>query len=515
LYPEKMNAMFKQGWAPQLDEDYVYEVNFVGDIPVKAYFHIVPKQHWKYWSLFPAFVALMLCWVTKEPISALIGGIICGAFILGQYDITDTILIPKLMTESSANIIVLYLWLLAALLGIWSKTGAARAFADHVSLNWVRGPKSAKVITWMLGMFFFQGGTMSAVLAGTTAKPISDRENVSHEELSFIVDSTSSPVASQIGFNAWPGYVQSFLYITGVSFLATEADRIGFFFKSVPFCLYAILIVLASLLFSLEKLPFMGKMMKAASERSRNTHALDEPFSEPLSAREITEVTVPEGYKPSVSEFIFPLLVLIGISIGTFFIMGVPKIRWAFSASIVFASIIALLKGMRIKELMDGITTGIKGISVGVLILLLAIVIGSITEDAGGPIYLIEQVGGQLPYWLLPVSLFVLAGFISFCTGTSWGTYAVALPIAMPLAWDIATINSLGNPQFFMLVCFAAVMDGGIFGDQCSPISDTTVLTSICTGTDLMDHVKTQMPISAVVAVLAMIGWTIMVMGFA
>jgi len=115
------------------------------------------------------------------------------------------------------------------------------------------------------------------------------------------------------------------------------------------------------------------------------------------------------------------------------------------------------------------------------------------------------MLGETLPFWLLPVMLQLLTMIIAFSTGTSWGTYAVAFPLAMPLAWAVANSAGLSHPEFFMTVCFAAVMDGSVYGDQCSPISDTTVLSSMCTGCDLMDHVKTQLPQASVAAFLAAI----------
>ena len=129
--------------------------------------------------------------------------------------------------------------------------------------------------------------------------------------------------------------------------------------------------------------------------------------------------------------------------------------------------------------------------------------------------YLVELLKESVPYWTLPVLLQVLTMIASFSTGTSWGTYALAFPLAMPLAWAIATSQGLANPEFYMLICFAAVMNGSIFGDQCSPISDTTVLSAMCTGCDLIDHVKTQLPQASLAALLAGIGWTLMVLLYA
>lgn len=472
------------------------------------YYQLIAQQHWGIWSLLPAFVAVLLCWLTREPATALFAGILSGSFLLTRYDFFDDVLIAELATVSAASIIVLYLWLLGGLMGVWSKTGAAQAFATLMTEKVVRGPRTAKLVAWMLGVIFFQGGTVSTVLVGSTVKPIADKENVSHEELSYIVDSTASPIASQLAFNAWPGYVQAFIFVAGCSFLATEADRLLFFYTSVPFCFYALFAVLGTFLLSIERPLFLGPQMKAAMERSRSTGELDAPDAQVLASKELQSSHVPDNYTPNVFEFFIPLGLLIGIAIGTFVVYGSPKIHWAFGAALLSVSLIALARGMRLRDLLAGYEDGFKGVVMGSIILLLAITIGSISKTTGGGVYLVELLGDAIPYYLLPVLLQVLTMVIAFSTGSSWGTYAVAFPLAMPLAWAIATGNDMTHEWLFMTLCFAAVMDGSVYGDQCSPISDTTVLSSVCTGCDLMDHVKTQIPQATFAAVLAAICWT-------
>ena len=242
--------------------------------------------------------------------------------------------------------------------------------------------------------------------------------------------------------------------------------------------------------------------------RARTTGALDAEGAQPLSAKELRGANVPEGYRPHVLEFFLPLGLLIGIAIGTFLVFGSPNVHWAFAAALLLAAGMALAKGMQLKDLLVGFHNGIKGVVLGSVILLLAITIGGISQQTGGGIFLVEQLGASIPYFLLPVLLQLLTMAIAFSTGTSWGTYAVAFPLAMPLAWAVATSQGLSHPELFMTLCFAAVMDGSVYGDQCSPISDTTVLSSVCTGCDLMDHVRTQIPQASVAAALAALCWT-------
>ena len=494
--------------APPVTEEFVSAVETRDGRTETVYYQRQARSHWGWWSLLPALVAVLLCWLTREPVTSLAAGIVSGALLLGRYDLTGDVLIPSLATTNAAGILVLYLWLLGGLMGIWSRTGAAQAFAELMTERFVRGPRTAKLVAWMLGIVFFQGGTVSTVVVGTTVKPIADKERVSHEELAYIVDSTASPIASQLAFNAWPGYVQAFIFVSGVGFLASETDRIAFFFRSVPFCFYAIFAVLGTLLLSVEKPVFLGPRLAAAMTRARTTGQLDAPGADPLSARELQASHVPAGYTPHVIEFFLPLGTLIAIAVGTFLAYGSPNVHWAFGAALLLAAGMALAKGMALKDLLSGFHDGIKGVVLGSVILLLAITIGGISTETGGGVFLVEQLGGSVPYFLLPVLLQLLTMVIAFSTGTSWGTYAVAFPLAMPLAWAVAGAQGLSHPELFMTLCFAAVMDGSVYGDQCSPISDTTVLSSVCTGCDLMDHVKTQIPQASVAAVLAAVCWT-------
>ena len=494
--------------TPAVREEFVSAVEVRDGQERAAYYQMAAKFHFGYLSLLPALVAVMLCWLTREPVTALLGGIASGALILGKYDLTGEVLIPSVATTGSASVLVLYLWLLGGLMGVWSRTGAAQAFAEFVTVRFVRGPRSAKMVAWMLGVVFFQGGTVSTVLVGTTVRPIADKERVSHEELAYIVDSTASPIASQLAFNAWPGYVQAFIFVSGVSFLATESDRIAFFFQSVPFCFYAIFAVLGTFLLSVEKPLFLGRQLGEAMARARSTGALDAPDAAPLSAKELQGSDVPAGYSPNVWEFFLPLGLLIFTAVGTFLAFGSPNVHWAFGGALLLAAGMALAKGMALKDLMSGFHEGIKGVLIGSVILLLAITIGGISRETGGGIFLVEQLGNAIPYFMLPVLLQLMTMVIAFSTGTSWGTYAVAFPLAMPLAWAVATGQGLSHPELFMTLCFAAVMDGSVYGDQCSPISDTTVLSSVCTGCDLMDHVKTQIPQASIAAGLAAVCWT-------
>jgi len=460
------------------------------------------------WALFPAFVTLLLCWIVREPVMSLLFGVLSGSMILQHYNVIEQVLLPTLMSKSAATIILLYFILLGGLLGMWSITGADQAFAKWMTKHFVKGPRSAKLVSWFLGVLFFQGGTVSVVLVGTMVKPLSDKHKVSHEELAYVVDSTASPIASQLAFNAWPAYIQGFIYVAGVTWLATEADRIAFFFKSVPFCFYAIFAVFGTFMLAIGKPLFIGKQMKAAIKRSREKGLLDRPGIQKTTSGKVSLQTIPKGYKSTLYDFAIPLFLLIFTAIYTFVISGSPDILLAFSLALSCVVLMGIGKGLSLKDTIKGLTMGMQTMVLGLMVLLLAICIGKMTVTLGAGTYMVNLLGDSLPYWCLPVCLQILTIIIAFSTGTSWGTYAITFPIAMPLAWAISQSAGLDNPMLFMTLCFAAVMDGSVYGDQCSPISDTTVLSSMCTGCDLMDHVKTQIPQASVAALAAAFCWT-------
>jgi Na+/H+ antiporter NhaC len=513
--PLQQSSLDQVRGKPELRQQWVYEDVEVDGAQQRSYSSLSATFHFGPWSLLPALVAVALCLMTKEPLSALLGGIVAGGFMLGKFDITDDILLPNLATESAAGVLMLYLWLLGGLMGIWSRTGAAQAFAEFMTVHFVRGPRSAKMVAWSLGVVFFQGGSVSTVLVGTTVRPLADKNNISHEELAYIVDSTASPIASVIAFNAWPAYIQALIFVPGVAFLSTEAERLSFFFSSIPFSFYGIFAVIGTLLLSLDFMKFSGPGLRKAQKRARESGKLDAPGAAPLSAKELQASNIPEGYTPNVLEFLIPIAVLIGIAVGTFISGGVPRVNWAFGAALMVSIIIALFKGMSLGNVIEGFGDGLKGVVLASVILMFAITVGAVSKEAGAGLYLVELLGQSIPFWILPVTLQLLTMVTAFSTGTSWGTYAIAFPLALPLAWVIAQNSGIENPELFMAVCFAAVLNGSVYGDQCSPISDTTILSAMTTGCDLMDHVKTQIVPATYAAALAGAMWTGTVLVFA
>lgn len=195
---------------------------------------------------------------------------------------------------------------------------------------------------------------------------------------------------------------------------------------------------------------------------------------------------------------------------GTGFTSLGPQVRWAFAIALALASMIALCRGLSVQNLVEGIGDGLKSVTVVSVILVLAVVLGGLTKELGGGLYVSGVIGQNLPHLIMPAILFVLTGAIAFATGTSFGTYAIAFPLTMPLSLSIAAGMTPEAGQWFVMICFAAVLNGSVWGDQCSPISDTTILSSLVSGCDLMQHVRTQLVPASVAGALAMVAWTVM-----
>ena len=473
-------------------------------------------QHFGFASVLPALVTLLIVFVTREVISALFVGIVVGGAVTGGWNVIDAFMIPAIGSSSFAVILLVYLWALGGLIGLWTRTGGARYFAEAVGRRIVRGPRSAKFFAWLVGIIFHQGGTISTILAGTTVRPITDRQRVSHEEVSYIIDSTASPVATIIPLNAWPLYVAGLVAGT-IPLFATEGEATQFFFRSIFFNYYAVFAVLMTLLFSWDLLPWVGRKMDAARERARTTGELDAPGADPLAASELTVEKVPANYPTGMADFVVPLGVLIGVALtgvvpallawtrtgDAAALSGIDvPIAEAFGLSVLSAFVVALIKGLRLKEAVAGFVDGCKGVTIGALILALAVTLGQVSRDAGTAAYLVETTADAIAPAFLPAMLLALCMAVAFSIGSSWGTYAVVFPIAMPLAWALVP-----DPTYIAL-CFGATLGGAVFGDQCSPISDTTILSALATGSDLMDHVTTQLPLALIAASAAAVLYT-------
>jgi Na+/H+ antiporter NhaC len=459
-------------------------------------------RHLGIWSLLPAVTTLVLVFVTREVITSLFAGIAVAGVVSGQPNIIQEFLLPAIGSEQYALILLVYLWALGGMIGLWTRTGGAVAFAEWAAAGIVRGPRSALFFAWLMGMVFHQGGTISTILAGTTVRSVTDRMRISHEELTYVVDSTASPAATVIPFNAWPLYVAGLVVGTVPIFATTEA-AVTFFFRSLPYNFYGMFAVTFTLLFALGLLPWVGRKMRRAIRRARETGQLDAPGATSLASAELTALRVPAGYPTGVADFLLPMGTLLGVAIIPYLgarLLGQPGqvyIAEAFGLAVLVAITLAVAKGLSLRAAIEGFMDGCKGVTIGAVILGLAVTLGYVSRALGTADFIVESTAGIIQPLLLPAILMAICMVVAFSIGSSWGTYAVVFPLAMPLAWAIVPDAT------YLAICFGAVLGGAVFGDQCSPISDTTILSSIACGADLMDHVTTQLPLATGAALLA------------
>jgi Na+/H+ antiporter NhaC len=469
----------------------------VGEVPTEG-------GHLGIWSVLPALTTLVLVFITREVVSSLFAGIVVAGVVSGQLNIVSDFLIPAIGSEQYALILLVYLWALGGLIGLWTRTGGAVAFAEWAGARIVRGPRSARFFAWLMGVVFHQGGTISTVLAGTTVRPVTDRQRVSHEELTYVVDSTASPAATIIPFNAWPLYVAG-LVVGTIPLFETTQDAVTFFFRSIPFNFYGIFAVGSTLLFALGVLPWVGGKMQRAIDRARSTGELNAPGAKPLAADELTRLRVPAGYPAGLADFLLPMGTLLGVAIIPYIVArlqgqaGQVYIAEAFGTAVLVAFIVAIAKGLSLRGAMEGFIDGCKGVTIGAVVLGLAVTLGYVSRSLGTAAYIVEATSAIIQPVFLPAILMGICMAVAFSIGSSWGTYAVVFPLAMPLAWAVYP-----DPTYISL-CFGAVLGGAVFGDQCSPISDTTILSSLACGADLMDHVTTQLPLAVAAASLGAI----------
>lgn len=466
---------------------------------------LADQGHYGALSLLPAVATLAICFITRNVIFALFMGVVLGGLVSGSYNIVREFLIPSIGTTRFAEILLVYLWALGGLLGMWNKNGGAWYFAKYVSQNYVKSRRSAMFFTWLMGVIFHQGGTISTVLAGTTVRPVADREKVSHEELAYIVDSTASPVATVIPFNAWPVYIAGLITIPSMSMVIADKDAaVGLFLSAIPFNFYGILAVLFTFLFAFDKLPFVGKGMRKAQQRIRDTGELDAPNAKPMISRELVTMNIPEGYEPSLLDFFVPILTLLGMAIVPWLLFGELYIFEAFGLAVIVSMILSIARGMSSEDAFEGLLEGIKGVTVGAVILGLAVTLAAVSDKLGASGFVIEATSRTLTAmpFILPGLLMIICMVVAFSIGSSWGTYAVVFPIALPLALTLSA-----DPMFLTLT-FGAILGGAVFGDQCSPISDTTILAALACGCDLMDHVLTQLPMALTAAAISIALYT-------
>ena len=456
-------------------------------------------------SLAPALIAVILAFITREALFSILCGVLVGLLITGQDLLFGfTGLIQSALGNAD------YIWVIGIevfigiMVAFFQKSGAIEAVANKLNEKLHITPRIAQIMGAALGILVFFSDYFSPLFVGNVMRPITDKAKVSREKLAWLCDCTSAPVCITLPFSAWGVYVAGLVVGFG-TFATAEAGQNAVIHASV-FQLYGILTIVMIFLVALGFIPDFGPMKKA-EERARTTGKVIADGSTPMLSNELDNIKPKEGFKANiVLHFLIPAIIIICTTIGTYVVMGSAKTLEAFVLAVVYQAIVLLIqKAFDIREMIQVATEGIKSVVSAMLILSLAYCINAISKTLGTANFVISVTES----WMTPATLlamtFAVCAFISFFTGTSWGVYAIMIPIAMPLAFSM----SGGVEGSLVYAEIAAVMGGGAFGDHCSPLSDTTILSSLGAGSDHVDHVKTQLPYALSVAVLCLIGYII------
>lgn len=453
-------------------------------------------------SLLPATIAIILAFKTRNTVFSLAVAIFVGVLASGKGLMGfPTIMKTSLGTTSFSWILLLELFI-GIVIAFFQRTGAIQGFTKIMEDKKL-SRKNIQLTAWVMGMFVFFSDYFSPLFVGSTMRSLSDKAKISREKLAYIADSTSAPVSVLAPITGWAVFISGLLVGMGPVENAEQAMMV--FTKAVPFNFYAIIAVILVGLFSLGVIPDFGPMKKAEKRALEEGKVLRDG-AEPLIGEELTDTPPYEGIKTHVFfDFVFPVLIVITIAIGTFITLKSAKTMEAFLTAAVVLGIIMRIQGVPFNDIMKTAMSGMKGVMPAIIILALSYTINALSKEMGTANYIISVTESWLTPNLLPFITFMIAATISFSTGTSWGTFAIVMPIAAPLAFSFS-----GNEiSALVLATVAAVAGGGVFGDHCSPLSDTTILASTGAAADHIDHVKTQIPYALLAAVLASVVYLI------
>ncbi len=461
-----------------------------------------------WYSVLPPVLAIVLAIWSKQVIPSLAAGIWMGHTLLSQFNpltgiaqaLDGTI---DVLTDAGDARVLIFTLLVGPLIATIEHSGGVRGFVRFLETrHWVHNGVRAQFLAWATGLVIFVESSITLLVAGSVSRPLFDRYRISREKLAYLIDATSAPVCVMIPLNAWGAFIISLVASTGVE------NPLQTFIAAVPLNLYAIIaIILAGIV--IWKNIDIGPMKKAEA-RTQNGDVLW-PGSVPLVDVSAERAIDDKDNVPSAWLMILPILAMVAMMPVSLYITGDGNIikgsgsvsvLWSVCLGLGVAWLMTLASGgSSVAELMQVFMKGAGDLLPIAIILLLALALGDVATELGTGIYVAQAVSGNVPAVLLAPLVFLVSAFIAFSVGSSWGTFAIMIPIAIPIA------ATLGLPVPLML---AAAISGAIFGDHASPISDTTVLASMASATDHIDHVRTQLPYALIAAALAAIGFLLL-----
>ena len=498
-------------------------------------------------TLLPPLVAIVLAFFTRNVIFSLFMGIFVGTFILNVSGANifgiffDTFVdISSKMVNSLADSwnagIVLQVLTIGGMIAVITKMGGPRAIAERLAKK-AKTPASAQIYTWIMGFFIFFDDYANSLIVGPIMRPVTDKLKVSREKLAFVIDSTAAPIAGIALISTWVGYELSLIKDAYAAMGQPDINAFAIFVETIPYRFYNIL-MLAFVFFSAYFLREFGPMHKAAMRAHHEGHVTN-PTSKAIMNQENSFMLPKEGVSYSIYNAIIPILTLIVFAFIGFYLNGAESlegeilkafeqnpysfvsIREAFGAAdasiVIFeaallASLVAIGMGLKQKifDLHEALETwvfGVKALVITAVILILAWSLSAVMKDLGTAKYLVTLLSDSTPQFILPSIIFILGSIISFSTGTSYGTMGILMPLTIPLANAVGIHTGLEGTELhnYIVLNIGAVLTGAIFGDHCSPISDTSILSSMAASCDHMDHISTQIYYALFVGAVAVL----------
>ncbi|EAI8173112.1 Na+/H+ antiporter NhaC family protein [Campylobacter upsaliensis] len=519
----------------------------------------VNAEFYGFITLLPPFIAIILAFITKDVILSLFMGVLSGTFLLSLASnifFVDTIALINIydtLVESFSKIIsyvlkstsdpvnagiILQILCIGGLVALITKMGGAKAIALQFAKR-AKTAISAQLNTWFIGLLIFFDDYANLLIVGPIMRPLADKFKISREKFAFIIDSTAAPVAGIAIISTWIGLEVSLIKNAYASIGIDNISAFGIFVETIPYRFYNIF-----MLFFVALTAIMGRefgSMYAAQIRAKTTGQIA-PVSKSaaLDTAELEDqfLAPKDGIEIRAFDAIVPVMTLIILAILGFYFNGFSvlegeelanakanplsfeTLRSAFGSadsSIVlfqaalFAAIVAIFIGVRrrifnIKEAIETWIYGWKTMIFTIVLLLLAWSLSSIVKDLGTSTFITHLLADKLPEFILPATIFAFASLISFAIGTSYGTMGVLMPLAVPLAFEVAKLNGLEGEALhhYMVLNISCVLTGAIFGNHCSPISDNVILSSMSAKCDHMEHVRTQIPYALFICAISL-----------
>ncbi len=463
-------------------------------------------------SILPPLLAIILAIRTKHVYISLILGIWLGWTIIHSWNPIQGLIqtvnsLIDVFKDADNTRVILFSAMIGAIITFTQYSGGMKGFVNWVvGKGLVRTRKKGGLLAWFLGLIIFIESSICVLISGAVSRPIFDKLKISREKLSYILDSTSAPKCVLIPLNAWGAFVIGLLAKQQVE------QPVKFLLASIPFNFYAIFALLLVLIVILTGKDF-GPMKKAEHRVSVENKLLRDG-AEPLVSTDVVAMEAKKGIPPRAINMVLPVATMVVTMPIVLLITGKGNLmEGSGSISVLWAVILGLVIGavayraqriMKTKEITDVFMKGVGGLIPVAALMMLAFSIGDTCDALGTGPFVAQAVKSTLNPGLIPSVVFIVSCFIAFSTGTSWGTFAIMIPIAVPM------INIIGLHPGIMI---AAVLGGGVFGDHCSPISDTTIISSMASATDHIDHVRTQLPYALMAGVLAL--FFFLIFGFA